>query len=174
MPFVSRDAVVRASGEMVTLSGMKADGKTIQPLLVIGEAKAGPRKGWHQSQLAVAATTLKQYLEKCTGVTTFVMRDQRKSNVTGPRIFLHTQGEDGPEKSFPELAEADDHGFLIRVRSVDAPWGIELHIVGRSAVGTRYGVWFFLMNYAGLRVLMPGEVGEARRCHGSEGKSKGR
>jgi len=160
VPFLSRDAVVRASDEMVTLSGMKADGKKIQPLLVIGEAKAGPRKAWHQRQLATAATTLKQYLEKCTGVTTFVMRGQRKSNVTGPRISLHTQGEDGPEKSFPELAEADDHGFLIRVRSVDAPWGIELHIVGRSAVGTRYGVWFFLMNYAGLRVLMPGEVGE--------------
>lgn len=57
-------------------------------------------------------------------------------------------------ESCPELATADAHGFLIARR------GSDLHIIGRSGVGTLYGVWLFLQNYCGLRIVMPGELGE--------------
>ena len=70
----------------------------------------------------------------------------------GPRIFLGA--DDDVTKSFPELARADGHGFLIATR------GGDLHIVGRSGTATLFGVWFFLQNYAGLRTVMPGAIGE--------------
>ena len=69
-----------------------------------------------------------------------------------PRIVVGFEGE--PESEFPELKQADAHGFLIATK------GSDLHVVGASGTGALYGAWFFLMNYAGLRLVLPGELGE--------------
>ena len=81
--------------------------------------------------------------------------DDKPKPATAPvvqRIFVGAAGD--PVNAFPALKDANSHGFVI-VRKGD-----DLHIAGRSAAGTRFGVGFFLMNYAGLRIVMPGEIGE--------------
>jgi len=57
------------------------------------------------------------------------------------------------------LAEIDAHGFVIR--SVQDPAGRPaLWIAGPGSAGTTFAVNYFLNNYAGVRWVMPGEVGE--------------
>ena len=68
------------------------------------------------------------------------------------RIFVGTEA--GAAEAFPELEHVDAQGFLIATRDRD------LHIASRTTTGVLYGVWFFLMNYAGVRIVMPGELGE--------------
>jgi hypothetical protein len=71
---------------------------------------------------------------------------------TERRILVRAMGR--KETVFPELRKVDGQGFAIAMQDSD------LHIVGASGAGALYGTWFFLMNYAGVRIVMPGEIGE--------------
>ena len=145
MPFLCRDAVVRESSETAVLVG-----KNRRPVIVPGRATGGPREKFENKQIAKAARALQTYVEKITGAKPPIVDDAAEG--TGVRIVVHTNGS--PVAMFPKLEGADAHGFIIATR------GRDLHIVGGSAVGTLYGVWFFLQNYCGLRIVMPGELGE--------------
>lgn len=145
MPFLCRDAVVKESKGTAVLVG-----RDRRPAIVAGKATAGPREKFDRRQIAKAATTLQTYVGKITGVELPIVEGSAAG--PGPRIFVHTDGN--PTAAFPELTNADAHGFIIATR------GQNLHIVGGSAVGALYGVWFFLQNYCGLRIVMPGELGE--------------
>ena len=146
MPFLCRDAVVRESGETRVLVGAH-----VRPTVCIGRASAGPRAPFDDKQIRKAAGTLATYVEHITGVRLEPV-PSGVASPESPRVFIHAEGS--TESTFPELTQADAHGFAIASR------GEDLHIVGGSAVGTLYGVWFFLQNYCGLRIVMPGELGE--------------
>lgn len=147
MPFLCRDAVVRESAEKVPLVGQGVPSATT---IVLGRATgAGPRESFEAGQIQKAGDVLAKYLEKIVGVQCAVVSAEQADLPAGPRIVL---GE--PAQAFPELTKADAHGFVIAAR------GGNLHIAGGSAMGTLYGVWFFLQNYAGLRLVMHGELGE--------------
>jgi len=150
MPFLCRDAVVRESAEKVPLVGKG----TPAPAIVLGRATvAGPRESFEAGQVQKAGEVLAKYLEKIVGVQCAIVSAELASRRAGPQIFLgDPQGR--PAQAFPELSQADAHGFVIAAR------GGHLHIVGGSGMGTLYGVWFFLQNYAGLRLVMHEELGE--------------
>jgi len=145
MPFLCRDAVVKESEGAAVLVG-----RDRRPVIVAGKAAAGPREKFDRRQIAKAARTLQTHIRKITGVELPIVASSVAG--PGPRIFVHSEGS--PVAAFPELADADAHGFLIATRDRN------LHIVGGSPVGTLYGVWLFLQNYCGLRIVMPGELGE--------------
>jgi hypothetical protein len=144
MPFLARDAVVRESPETEPLAG-----KDTTYAIVPGSVAAGPRASNDNADIAQAAKVLARYLEKISGAA--------PSEAGARKIVLHADGD--PAKLFPELKKADAHGFVIATR------GKDLHIAGASGLGTLYGAWFFLQNYAGLRILMQGELGEVFPRH---------
>jgi len=154
MPFLSRDAVVRESAERFALVERHMG---VPPTVVVGRAAPSPRQDSEDRQIRRAATILVEYIQKMSGVKCPVLTDPADgSGVRGPRIFV------GPSQtraeSFAELETADAHGFLLTTKS--SPHGVDLQIVGASGTGTLYAAWFFLMNYADLRIVMPGEIGE--------------
>ena len=153
MPFLCRDAVVRESTERTALVG-----ETVvpNPVIVRGTLPPGPRQAVEQQHIARAVSTMRRYLEKVTGVRCEVVNAADAAQARGPRIFIG-EGDD-PTKVFPELATADAHAFLIATKA--GPHGTDLHIASASGIGTAYGVWFFLMNYADVRIVLPGEIGE--------------
>ena len=154
MPFLCRDAVVRESDEKVALVG-----KGVKPgaSVVVGRDAPGPRQRFENGQISRAATALLKYVQKTSGVKCTVLSSPaRASRARGPRLFVGANGD--AVTAFPELAKADAHGFLIVAKP--GPHGTDLHIVSPSGTGTLYGVHFFLMNYAGVRLVMPGEIGE--------------
>ena len=170
MPFLCRDAVVRESEEKVPLAGEDVEPGT---WIVTGEAAPGPRQEFDHRQIDRATGVLADYLEKITGVTCRVFHTPEQasrarvallvrgfgdqaSRAPGCRIFVG--GHRVSAEMFPELEQIDTHGFLIATKVSEK--GTDLHIMSPSGIGTLYGVWFFLMNYAGLRILMPGEIGE--------------
>lgn len=55
------------------------------------------------------------------------------------------------------LAPLDEHGFVVRTR--EAGPDVELRVEGGSAAGALFGAWFFVARYAGVRVVLPGELG---------------
>ncbi|MBM4050971.1 MAG: DUF4838 domain-containing protein, partial [Planctomycetes bacterium] len=104
-----------------------------------------------------AATTLRTYLEKITGVKcAAVTSAAAAANVQGSRIFVGVEGNQA--ELFPELKNADAHGFVIATKP--GPHGTDLYLVGASGTATVYATWFFLMNYADVRLVLPGEIGE--------------
>jgi len=149
MPFLCRDAVVRESAEKVPLAGKG----TPAPTIVLGRATvAGPRESFEAGQVQKAGEVLAKYLEKIAGVQCAVVSAELASRRAGPQIFLgDPQGR--AAQAFPELSRADAHGFVIAAR------GGHLHIVGGSGRGTLYGVWFFLQNYASMRIHALGQFG---------------
>ncbi|MEW6356118.1 MAG: DUF4838 domain-containing protein [Planctomycetota bacterium] len=154
MPFLCRDAVVRESAERFTLIGN--DG-TPGPALVIGKAPNGTGQGFENVQVRRAAATLITFLDRITGGKFRIPGSTAEALAApGNRIFVGAIGD--PMDTFPELRKADAHGFVIATKSTGA--GIDLHIVGASGTGTLYGTWFFLMNYADVRIVMPGEIGQ--------------
>jgi len=154
MPFLCRDAVVRESAELRVLAG-----PGVRPVICTARTAPGPRASFEKRQIAKAGRTLATYLEKISGV-----RPEQGDGAVDPtpgatRILVHA--EQSPAAVFPELGEADAQGFVIASKDDD------LHIVGGSVAGTLYGVWFFLQNYCGLRIVMPGELGEVYERRGS-------
>jgi len=149
MPFLSRNAVVRESLEKVVLVG-----KAIRPAptIVMAHVASGPRADFENGQIRKAASVLARYFEKITGAKCPVTEFSSTQNIIGSRIFVGADGD--PSAAFPELKHADAHGFVV------ARKGKDLHIVGASGTGTLYGAWFFLTNYAQLRLVLPGEIGE--------------
>lgn len=150
MLFLSRDAVVRGSAQQSAWLEPGGAG----PGIVAGvDAGGTPREKFETAQIAKAAALLAKYLERITSARCEVLSAEAGAAAPGRRVFIgDAQGKQ--TESFPELAQADAHGFVIATK------GADLHIVGRSGTGSLYGVWFFLQNYCGLRVLMPGELGE--------------
>ena len=152
MPFLCRDAVIRESAERFALvgKGMPA------PAVVMGKAPPGPRQRFEDKQIRKAADVLVKYLEKITGVRCQIVSDVSDAP-QGSRIFVGADGD--PVKLFPELDKADAHGFLLATKP-GSKETTNLYLIGASGTGTLYAVWFFLMNYADLRIVMPGEIGE--------------
>ena len=110
-----------------------------------------PRGNW---LVLILAMTGSQHPEGQVWFDDVALEEVRDKTAPAPvvpsrKVFLGVGADE-----FPELKKAKGHGFLI------ASKGKDLHIVGATAAGTRFGVWFFLMNYAGLRIVMPGELGE--------------
>ena len=146
MPFLAPNAVVNESTESMSLVSEKR-----QPVIVVEETAGGPRADFENKQIIKSAELLVTYIEKISGIT---LKQVNAADATpaAPRIFVHETGP--PGKLFPDLRTADAHGFVVATR------GNDLHIVGGSGVGTLYGAWFFLQNYCGLRIVMPGELGK--------------
>ncbi len=139
MPFLARDAVIRESAETEPIAG-----KGASFTIVTGRIVSGARASNENADVAQAAKVLGDFLKKIADATPL--------EAGARKIVLHADGD--PSALFPELKKADAHGFVIATR------GRDLHIAGASGLGTLYGTWFFLQNYAGLRVLMQGELGE--------------
>ena len=147
MPYLCRDAVVREDGpKMVLLE------KTMNPpaAIVVGKASEGNQAAEENKQIRKAAEVLSEYLAKITGVECPVVESSAASGGV-PRIFVGADGD--ASTAFPELKDADDHGFVIAARDGD------LHIVGGSGVATVYGAWFFLYHDAGNLVFLAGGIG---------------
>ena len=139
MPFLARDAVVRESTAVEVLASPDA------PIAIVTEpAGAGALQIAENRNVAKAAAVLAEYFQKAADVTA--------APGAARRVVLHTPATAAAQ--FPELARADAHGFVLATR------GRDLHIAGGSGIGTLYGVWFFLQNYIGVRILMHGELGE--------------
>lgn len=155
MLFLARDAVVREAGPKIALVGR---GTQAAPVIVLGSDRtAGPREKAEAEQIRKASELLARYLEKVIGVKCAVVTPEEAAKVAGPRIFVGDPNGN-PTGSFPELAKGDAHGFLLAARP--GAHGIDLHIVGPRGISTLYGVWFFLQNYADVRLVMQGELGE--------------
>ena len=154
MPFLCRDAVVRESAERFALIGKDV---SPGPALVVGRPPDDPAHSRDRLQVRRATSTLVMFLRKIADGPLRVPGTTAEAIVApGVRLFVGAQGD--PAETFPELAKADAHGFVIATKATDT--GIELHITGASGTGTLYAVWFFLMNYADVRIVMPGEIGQ--------------
>lgn len=149
--FVSRDAVVRSGSTSAVL--VNADLEPA-PRIVVGRAMDGPRAAFENHQLHKAAGVLSDYLKKVTGADCPVVGAGEAGSADRGAVRFLVGANGDPSRSFPELARCDGHGFLITLR------GKDLHFVGPSGTGTLYAVWFFLMNYADLRLIGPDELGE--------------
>lgn len=153
--FLARNAVVKQSIQNMILTGKGHK----PPTIVIGREPAGVRQQFENQQIAKAGQVLATFIKKITGIQCPLAESGAATNIAGHKIFLGAGGN--TMELFPELRQADAHGFLITLKEAD------LYIVGASGLGTLYGTWYFLMNYAGLRLVLPGEIGEIyeRRPH---------
>lgn len=151
MPFLARDAVVRESADKVAIV---EPGRPIA--IVVGKDTPGPRQGIENGQIRTAANVLADYLRKISGVEAAIVESAKDAPAGAHRIWVGAQGN--PLEAFPELQHADAHGFVIATKQIDGQ--AELHIVGATGVGTQNAVWFFLMNYADVRNVLPGAMGE--------------
>jgi hypothetical protein len=150
MLFCGPGTVVKESAEKAAWIGKDA----ATPTIILGSDAAGtPREAFQNAQIAKAGNVLAKYLERIAQVKCAVVPSDAAGATAGPKIVVGDPKGVAAD-AFPELRKVDAHGFLI------ARKGDDLHIVGATGVGTLYGAWFFLQNYCGLRILMPGELGE--------------
>jgi hypothetical protein len=124
------------------------DGRPKAVIVVPGGQKSPP------------ALELQSYVEKASGATLNIVREDRLGEVKDAvsRVFV------GPCRAADRLInlpELQPEGFVIKTE------GNDLYIVGRDATdaglkveGTAYGVCEFLERYLGVRWLMPGKLGE--------------
>lgn len=155
MPFLTRDAVVREPAETFTLTNAAT------PLVIIaGKDSPGPRQRFENGQINEAGRKLSSFIEKITGRPVKMVSSVKAAKPGANRIFVGA-AEANPLEAFPELKKADAHGFVIAAR------GNDLHLVGASGTGTLNAAWFFLMNYAGVRLVLPHELGEIVPKHES-------
>ena len=153
MPFLCRDAVVRESKDRVALVGPGSR----PPTLVLGNVASGANADFENAQIRKAGEVLGDFLRKITGAACVTVGGPTKrGEVEGPAIYVGPGAD--PETTFSEIESIDGHGFVIATRQ--AADGADLHLVGASGTATLYAAWFFLMNYAGLRIVLPGEIGE--------------
>ena len=156
MPYLCRDAVVREGAERVTLIAPKSQASVT---VVVGVAPPGPMQAFNQREITSAATAWISWTAKLTGAKCVVARTPREiANPPGARVFISAEGDPNPGAAFPELQKADAHGFVVAAKP--GPAGTDLHLVGATGPGAMYAVWFFLVNYAGVRIVMPGDLGE--------------
>lgn len=107
-------------------------------------------QGEERRSRTLARQDLETWLEKVLAV-----RPAAQNNGTAPaRVPLNIRLEIAGSASMEEM---DGHGFTIDFRA-GAP--AALTIRSPSALGIRFGVWFFLQNLLDVRLLMPGEVGQ--------------
>ncbi|WP_162145254.1 DUF4838 domain-containing protein [Chthoniobacter flavus] len=151
MPFLARDAVVRESADKTAI--LEA-GRPVA--IIVGKDTPGPRQGIENGQIRKAAEVLADYLHKISGVDATVVESAQKAPAGAHRIWVGAEAD--PLEAFPELRRADVQGFVITTKPADGQ--AELHLVGASGVGTQNAVWFFLMNYADVRNVLPGTIGE--------------
>ncbi len=164
MPFLARDAVVRDSGQGRILVDIK---RGLVPILSYRSGRGG-RAGVRRKQVAIAAATLSQILLEMTGRRPPRLRNANKADKSdktaaaeAPRVEL--LAGDVATAAFPELKGHDGHGFVIAAAATDGP--AKLRIAAITGAGVRFGVNFLLMNYLGVRIVLPGPLGRviARR-----------
>lgn len=113
-----------------------------------------PRGNWLQLILGLESGGDKEGQVWFDGIRVEEAADTVAAAATPDAWRIHVGAQGDPVTAFPELKTADGHGFVIATRERS------LHLVGRTGIGTLYAVWFFLQNYAGLRIVGPGEMGE--------------
>jgi len=151
MPFLARDAVVRESADK---SAILESGRPVA--IIVGKDTPGPRQGIENGQIRKAADVLADYLHKISGKDAVIVESAKSAPAGAHRIWVGAEAN--PLEAFPELQRADVQGFVITTKRVEGQ--SELHLVGASGVGTQNAVWFFLMNYADVRNVLPGAIGE--------------
>lgn len=149
MPFLCKNSVVTESPEKVPLIGNEV------PVIVLGNdipRGSDEKNKYYNNQIAKAGDVLAKYIGKISGKKCRIISHDESKNISSPKIYVGVNGDTA--KEFPEMSKADLQGFLITRK------GDDLYIAGASGIGTLYGTWFFLYNYAGLRIVMPGDIGE--------------
>lgn len=114
------------------------------------------------SSVQLAASELRQYIKKSTGIALAVVRRTRPPSC--PLISLGSN----PASDAAHLTTATlplegyqiaTRGKNIFILGIDTPNGKQTEL-GGSSEGTLNGVYTFLEEFVGVRWLMPGEVGE--------------
>jgi len=112
------------------------------------------RSQW--GMLSSAGGRLAQYLGRITGRE---VRVHTVDEIPALNAFLVFVGPNDWVGDEAVLDEIDAHGFVIRMlgqpRGAPALW-----LAGPSSAGTAFAVNYFLHNYAGVRWVMAGELGE--------------
>jgi len=154
-PFDNARVRCDESAEMRVILGPEQDlAVVVQRPEGVEQFEGRARRDW--SMLSSAGGRLAQYLGRITGRE---VRQLDVSRVPGTDAFLVFVGRSDWVGDDAALAGIDAHGFVIR--SVQDPAGRPaLWIAGPGAAGTVFAVNYFLSNYAGVRWVMPGELGE--------------
>jgi hypothetical protein len=127
------------------------------PLAVFDDGKAAaivPAAGL-QAEGLDAVRDLAEYLKRATGAEFAVVAEAEADPVKYPaRLYV------GPVKALPEddrqeLARLDRDAYLVHITDQDAAF-----LVGPQPWSTYWAVCQFLEDYAGVRWLMPGPLGE--------------
>ena len=147
MPFLSRNASVVESEQKAPFLT-----KEEIPVIVVGRSLQGPHAAAEHGLYSSAALHLAAHLEMRTHMAMPVMEAAAAMKSKGRKIHIGPVGT-APAEVFPELKDADAQGFALGFK--DAPGGRELWIVGASAQSTEFAVRFFLMNYLGIREVLP-------------------
>ena len=158
-PFRSAETVVYDQGPLITLAGLSAftPVRQLKVRVVTGTVPQSYIKdrAFQQKQLDEGARELEEYLRKIVPQADItVVRSFSKEATTQPYDVELLVGN--PTGSLPaELYGQDLESFLIKFVPTEGNAPHSLHLVGASPAATRYAVWYFLMNYGGVRILGP-------------------
>lgn len=130
-----------------------------EPIVLVQDGKAGfgiVTAPDAEPQIAKAARTLAEYVEKATGTAPACFHRGMEGFPPGLLPFcVGTTPDAGDAAELGRRAAAlKADGFIIRMDKTG------IVILGSNAWGTEFGVYEFLERYVGVRWLMPGEDGE--------------